>query len=456
MATRYSDRPAYSRADMPVEDEDFFAPPVPEEPAPARTGSAGSLDDWYDRNYGVAATAGVGGKTREQWVGDLYRKYLGRDPDPEGLALWVNSGMNPAELETSISKSPEAQRYGVPNQGGAPGGGAGGGGGGRGGTISADDWAWATQGLTANEKDQGTLNTVADRLRSRGYDVKLPETDEYGRNQGLIINGQIHRVIDSSNNWTLKAGSEAWGGEPSSGGGAATGSYIAPFTEPFQYDPFAAPEGFVGPTWTAPTDVTEQNDPGFQARLKAGEEALQRSAAAKGTLLTGGTLKDLNQWGQEYAANEYQNVYNRQYNDYKTKYGTAWDEYKTNYQNKFNEWNAGYEKAKGEYNTRYGIFENNQSKAYDRMMGVLGLGLQGAQGYAQAGTGYASNYGNYLGQYGANQSDLITGAGNATAAGQAAGSQAWGNAFGGIANNAGTLGSIYAMNRWPGYGQFYK
>src|SRR5712692_2716617 len=59
----------------------------------------------------------------------------------------------------------------------------------------------------------------------------------------------------------------------------------------------------------APTNVTEQNDPGFQFRLQQGEQALERSAAARGNLLSGGTAKALTQYGQDYASNEYGNVY---------------------------------------------------------------------------------------------------------------------------------------------------
>lgn len=86
---------------------------------------------------------------------------------------------------------------------------------GGGGNLAAD-YQRATAGLTANERDQGSLNEVATRLRGMGYDVSLPQTDEQGRNQGLVINGKLHRVIDSSNNWTLVEGSGAWGAEPSS------------------------------------------------------------------------------------------------------------------------------------------------------------------------------------------------------------------------------------------------
>ena len=54
-----------------------------------------------------------------------------------------------------------------------------------------------------------------------------------------------------------------------------------------------------------------QTSPGYQFRLAEGLKGIERGAAAKGTLLTGGTLKALTRYGQDYASNEYQNRYNR-------------------------------------------------------------------------------------------------------------------------------------------------
>lgn len=54
------------------------------------------------------------------------------------------------------------------------------------------------------------------------------------------------------------------------------------------------------------------NDPGYKARLGAGQDALEKSAAAKGLLRTGGSLKDLAEWSQNFAANEYGSAFDRQ------------------------------------------------------------------------------------------------------------------------------------------------
>ena len=54
--------------------------------------------------------------------------------------------------------------------------------------------------------------------------------------------------------------------------------------------------------------------PGYQFRLEEGQKALERSAAAKGTLLSGGTLKAATRYGQDYATNDYDNFLRRYYN----------------------------------------------------------------------------------------------------------------------------------------------
>lgn len=121
------------------------------------------------------------------------------------------------------------------------------------------------------------------------------------------------------------------------------------------------------PSWNenfqAPTSVTEQNDPGFQFRLQEGQKALERSAASRGGLLSGGTAKALDQYSQDYASNEYGNVYNRAYNDYAT---------------------------------RYNQFEQDQSNTYNRYAGLAGLGQTSAQTLATAGTNSANNMSSIL------------------------------------------------------------
>lgn len=68
---------------------------------------------------------------------------------------------------------------------------------------------------------------------------------------------------------------------------------------------------------TAASDYTPfgmqqfQADPGYAFRLSEGMKALERSAAARGGLLSGGALKGIQRYGQDLASQEYGNAFNR-------------------------------------------------------------------------------------------------------------------------------------------------
>ena len=54
-----------------------------------------------------------------------------------------------------------------------------------------------------------------------------------------------------------------------------------------------------------------QADPGYAFRLSEGMKALDRTAAARGGLLSGSTLKGAQRYGQEMGSQEYMNAFNR-------------------------------------------------------------------------------------------------------------------------------------------------
>ena len=54
-----------------------------------------------------------------------------------------------------------------------------------------------------------------------------------------------------------------------------------------------------------------KTDPGYGFRMSEGMKGLERSAAARGGLLSGATLKGAQRFGQDIASNEYNNAYNR-------------------------------------------------------------------------------------------------------------------------------------------------
>ena len=54
-----------------------------------------------------------------------------------------------------------------------------------------------------------------------------------------------------------------------------------------------------------------KTDPGYAFRMSEGMKALERSAAARGGLLSGATMKGIERFGQNLASEEYANAFNR-------------------------------------------------------------------------------------------------------------------------------------------------
>ena len=168
-------------------------------------------------------------------------------------------------------------------------------------------------------------------------------------------------------------------------------------------------------TFTSPTDVTEQNDPGYQFRLAQGQQALQNSAAARGGLLSGRTAKAINDYAQNSASNEYSNVYNR---------------------------------ALQNYNTNYNTFSNDQSNLFNRLSALSGTGQVGANQLSNAGLSTANTNAN-IGLTSAGQiGQQLNNAGAASASGYVGGSNAITGALSGVANSAtGALSLYQLLNR---------
>ena len=109
------------------------------------------------------------------------------------------------------------------------------------------------------------------------------------------------------------------------GGGGGGGQSLGPGGRPTFNLPGVP--GFTPPAFTVPTLQSALQEPGFQFRLQGGQDALQRSAAARGVLRTGGTLKDFIDYGQNFASAEYSNVFNRALQEYDRKYQGARDQF---------------------------------------------------------------------------------------------------------------------------------
>jgi hypothetical protein len=139
-----------------------------------------------------------------------------------------------------------------------------------------------------------------------------------------------------------------------------------------------------------------ETDPGYAFRMSEGMKALDRSAASRGGLLSGATLKGAQRYGQDLASQEYQNAFNR--------------------------------------------YQTNRANQLNPLQSLAGQGQTTATSLGSAGANMASNIGNAYMTSAANQ-------GNAAMA--AAGQRQ--SAFGGAANVLGRMyGSQGGSNPYSG------
>ena len=158
-----------------------------------------------------------------------------------------------------------------------------------------------------------------------------------------------------------------------------------------QLSDLLAPGGDLTKTWDKSFQApTTTDDPGFQFRLDQGNQAIQRSAAARGGLTSGGTVKAIDRYSQDLASQEYQNAWNR---------------------------------SLIQYNTAYNEFQTNQENQYRRLMGLTEVGVQGAGGAGQA----------------------ITQAGAATASGQVGSANAWSGGISGATSSIADLLTLQSL-----------
>jgi hypothetical protein len=132
-------------------------------------------------------------------------------------------------------------------------------------------------------------------------------------------------------------------------GGAPGGTFFTPFLPPEYTAPpgFTAPPAFSFPEFSyeafrAPTLDEAQNDPGYKFGFDEGMRALQTDRAARGVLRTGGTLKDFMKWGNDYATQNYDNVFNRNLQTHRSNFGEAFDTWLNNRENAAQNYSLNY------------------------------------------------------------------------------------------------------------------
>ena len=190
-------------------------------------------------------------------------------------------------------------------------------------TGDTTDTAGDTTGDTAGDTTAGTAadpNTMGQMLAPNTYREGYTYTDPNPRRPTSII-GDFQGTMP---------------GAPQVDPYGPTAPYAAP--SPYAPGEYAAPTYTPATPFTMPTAADMAADPGYQFRLQQGQEALERSGAARGVTRTGGTLKDILDYGQRAASQEYGNVYNRMAGQYGMNEALRSEAFDRNAANAWNAW----------------------------------------------------------------------------------------------------------------------
>lgn len=189
--------------------------------------------------------------------------------------------------------------------------------------------------------------TAIDALNNAGGAFAALKAAYYPSNNTIGLANGTYLTTNPQGVWGPVTRSPEGGG----GGGTAVPNPSTLPTTP--YGGFGStPSPYVAPTWTggpaptapnlipftAPTQAELEASPGYASRLTAQNEAINTSAGANGSLLNGGTLKELAKYGQDYASNEYGNLFGQSLqtnqnnnNVLQGNFGNAFQTYQANY-----------------------------------------------------------------------------------------------------------------------------
>lgn len=321
-----------------------------------------------------------------------YQTYLGRTPSQAEIQSYLND----PNYAMSIQNSVEAQNYAVAKAGGQ----------------QALDAYLQQAGIAPSSFNGGTTTSTGTASGSAPSYVNLSDPvqaavwNAYSQ-KGIAPSSQsdfqywVDKINTTNGGWTNPQNQQYWlsrmaqssGGVGDYGGGGSTGlsslagigsintpppatlSSLPSWGQPYT-GAFVPPSTNVGslPSWaqpydkqfTLPTAAEVQQTPGFQFALQQGIQGIDRGAAARGTLDTGGTIKAEQEYGTGLASQYYQNAVNNALQQFGTNYGV----YQGNQNAAANAYQQMYGNALSGYNTNLNTYLANQglaSNAYQQL-----------------------------------------------------------------------------------------
>ena len=135
---------------------------------------------------------------------------------------------------------------------------------------------------------------------------------------------------------------------------AANGGQPPPFFSEFQAPKYEAGPAYQAPAaFQAPSMEQALADPGYQFSVQQGQKRLEGSAAARGLARTGGTLKNLMDYGQQAAGAQYDKVYGRAASEYAQNYQMGRDTWGANQAQRDATFDRNYKGASDAFNSRF-------------------------------------------------------------------------------------------------------
>ncbi len=172
----------------------------------------------------------------------------------------------------------------------------------------------------------------------------------------------------------------------------------------------------------------DTSNPAYQFQLKQGQQALDRSSAARGMGYSGAQMKAAQEFGQGLASQQYDKEYNRASGEFGDYYRMAGNEYDRANQQYTNEYN----RASGEF-----------GDYFNRLAGLSQGGQQAAGSMASAGSQYANSASNTFGNLSNAQTGILGQQANARASGYAANANA-------LSGGLNSLTNLYGMSKYGG------
>jgi hypothetical protein len=208
-------------------------------------------------------------------------------------------------------------------------------------------------------------------------------------------------------------------------------------------------------------------DPGYEFRRSEGNRGIEQGAAARGSVLSGGTLKELNRFNQDTASNEFDRAHGRWTDQRNTRLGaltgqqvfdySAWDANKNtrlgalsgerafDYDVWGDQKNTELGSLVDRRNFGFGNWEGNRDFQFNALNNMVDIGQDATDdqnqtrqywGGLRSGNRIANavQQGNWQQNNAAQIADFLSQQGNAQAAGQVGSANAWSNAFQGVGN----------------------